>query len=144
MTLIANVRERDCLVSLNPLKFGRTRQVYVTGRRAILQRILYRWCTYRGSRRHAPDLGILTPLIDIGGYTFAPADLVGLRSQLEKQARAENFVSGASVPLSFSEAGVLLVQGSIDLIDDTGKVNLPLEMGISSARAELLKIGGQA
>ena len=141
MTLIADVRERDCLVSLNPLRFGRTRAVFVQGRRAILQRVLYRWCTYLGSRRHDPTLGTLLPLQDLGGYTFSPQDLAGLRQQLERQARAENFVSAASVPLTLSGAGVLLVTGSIDLTDDTGSVTLPLEMGITTARAELRKIG---
>lgn len=142
MSLIANVRERDCLVSLNPLRFGRTRGVFVTGRRAILQRILYRWCSYRGSRRHAPNLGILTPLLDLPGTTFTPTDLMGLQAQLEREARAEDFVASASVPLTLSDAGLLRVPGAITLIDDTGSVILPLEMGIAAARVELLRIGG--
>ncbi len=114
--LLSSVVDMDCIRSTNPLAFGLT-SAFVTGARAILQRILWRWCQLLGFAQYAPDLGVPTPLLDIDGATFSRADLVGLRATLTKQARAEDFVTDAVVSVALSAAGTLTVLGRITLTD---------------------------
>ena len=134
--LLANVVDMDCVRSTNPLAFGLT-SAFVTGARAILQRILARWCQLLGFVPHAPDLGLTTPLLDIAGATFSRADLAGLRGQLTKQARAEDFVTDAAVALSLTDAGLLSVVAIITLMDGG---NYPLEVQAIDAINQLGQI----
>jgi hypothetical protein len=137
MSLLADVRDMDCLLSLNPLRLGLGASV-VIGADAILRRVLYRWCSLLGTVRHAPDLGLSIPLLDIGGATFSPADLAGLRSQLEKQARDEDFVTAATVDARLDPDGALFVAGAIRLTDGR---TYPLALSTADARPVLLKLG---
>lgn len=114
--LLADVFDTDCVVSTNPLVFDDT-CAFVKGARAILQRILWRWCQLLGFVSYAPDLGIATPLLDIDGATFSREDLSGLKGQLTKQAMAEDFVTDAVVILTLSDAGRLSVSAIITLTD---------------------------
>lgn len=141
MSSIAEVRDIDCLKSLNPIRFDMGASSFVTGTDALLRRILYRWCALLGSVRHARDLGVPRPLLDLPGATFSPADLAGLRASLEKQARDEAFVSGASVTVTLADSGNLNVAAKIRFED--GRVE-PLELLAGPARAVLLKLGGGA
>ncbi len=113
---LADVLDMDCVVSENPLVFGLT-SAFVRGPRAILQRILWRWCQLVGFAQYAPDLGVPVPLLDIDGATFSRADLAGLRATLTKQARDEDFVTDASVAVSLSDAGALTVRAAITMTD---------------------------
>lgn len=115
--LLSSVVDMNCIVSTNPLAFGLT-SAFVQGPRAILQRILWRWCQLVGFAQYAPDLGVPVPLLDIDGATFSRADLAGLRSTLTKQARAEDFVTDASVSVSLTDAGALTVRAVITLTDE--------------------------
>lgn len=122
--LLANVVDMDCIRSTNPLAFGLT-SAFATGPAAILRRILWRWCQLLGFVTYAPDLGLPTPLLDIDGATFSRADLAGLRGQLAKQARAEDFVTDASISVSLSDAGALRIVAVISMTDGG---NYPLEV----------------
>lgn len=122
--LLKDVLDMDIIVSTNPLEFDLT-AAFVTGPRAILQRILRRWCQLLGFVSYAPDLGIPTPLLDIEGATFSRQDLAGLRAQLTKQAKAEDFVTQAVVTVAVDDAGLLSVSGVITMTDGG---NYPLEV----------------
>lgn len=122
--LLKDVLDMDTIVSTDPLTFDLT-CAFVTGARAILQRILWRWCQLLGFVSYAPDLGIPTPLLDIEGATFSRQDLAGLRAQLTKQAKAEDFVTQAAVLVSVDEQGLLTVTAIITMTDGG---NYPLEV----------------
>lgn len=113
---LQDVLDMDCIVSTNPLTFDLT-AAFVGGARAILQRIVWRWCQLLGFVTYAPELGIPTPLLDIDGATFSRQDLAGLRAQLTKQAKAEDFVTQAVVLVSVDAAGLLTVNAVITLTD---------------------------
>lgn len=114
--LLAAVVDMDCVKTTNPLAFGLT-SAFVTGPRAILQRILWRWCQPLGFVPYDEGLGIPTPLLDIDGATFSRTDLAGLRAQLTKQAKEEAFVTNAVVSVRLSDAGDLTVSAAITLTD---------------------------
>lgn len=121
---LENVVDMDCIVSTNPLTFDLT-SAFVQGPRAILHRIVARWNQLLGFVSYAPDMGIPTPLIDIDGATFSRADLAGLRAQLTKQAKEEDFVTQAAVVTTLSEQGLLTVNAVITMTDGG---NYPLEV----------------
>ncbi len=121
---LEDVLDMDSIVSTNPLTFDLT-AAFVGGARAILQRIVWRWNQLLGFVTYAPDLGIPTPLIDIDGATFSRQDLAGLRAQLTKQAKAEDFVTQASVTVTLDAAGLLTVRAIITMTDAG---NYPLEV----------------
>jgi hypothetical protein len=139
MSALAEVRDIDCVVSQAPLRFDLTARE-VTGAAAVLRRILYRWCSRKGSVRHAPGLGLVTPLLDLDGATLSPPQLDGLRAALIREALDEDFVERADVTLSLL-AGALLVSAAIALVDGR---TYPLEVLASAASAALLAIGGSA
>ncbi len=56
MSLIADVCDMDMVQSFNPLVLD-LGTAYVRGSQAILRRVLYLWCTFLGTLRHAPGLG---------------------------------------------------------------------------------------
>lgn len=132
---LADVLDMNCIVSTNPLTFDLT-AAFVSGARAILQRIVWRWCQLLGFVTYAPELGIPTPLLDIDGATFSRQDLAGLRAQLTKQAKAEDFVTQAAVLVAVDDAGLLTITAVITLTDGG---NYPLEV---TAIGAINQLGG--
>lgn len=139
MSSLADVRDIDCVASLAPLMFDLSARE-VTGVAAVLRRILYRWCSRRGAIRHAPGIGMETPLTDLEAAALSDQDLEGYRAALEREAMEEDFVSDAQVALTLV-GGRLFVSGRITLVDGR---TYPLEVLASEANAALLAIGGNA
>lgn len=138
MALIADVVDQNMLVSEAPLAFD-LGSTLVRGPRAILLRVLYLWCTLLGTLRHAPGLGLLTPLLDLDGSTFSPQQLQGLQSALEAQALEVDFVAGCAVSFApLGASGTLIVSALIALTDNKAYA---LEVSVSAARLVLLTIG---
>ena len=137
MALIADVVDQNMLVSEAPLVFDLGSNL-VRGPRAILLRVLYLWCTLLGTLRHAPGLGMSTPIPDLPGSTFSPQQLQGLQSALEALALEVDFVAGCSVSLTLSAGGTLLVSSTVTLTDNKAYA---LEVSASAARLVLLNIG---
>lgn len=138
MALISDVVDQNMLVSEAPLTFDLGSNL-VRGARAILFRVLYLWCTLLGTLRHAPGLGMSTPLLDLDGSTFSPQQLQGLQSALESQALEVDFVAGCTVTLSpVGTSGTLIVAATVTLTDNKAYA---LEVSISAARLVLLNIG---
>ena len=137
MSALALVRDLDCIASFAPLAFDLSARE-VTGAAAVLRRVLTRWCTRKGALRHAPGVGIDTPLLDLDGCTFDAVELDGLRAALEREAEDEDFVAAARVPLSIRIDGALVVPGAITLVDGR---TYPLEVLASSAQLALLALG---
>jgi hypothetical protein len=140
MSSLAAVRDPDCIASFVPLRFDYSNRT-VTGPDAVLRRVLYRWCSLRGTVRHAEDLGLITPLFDIEGATFSLAGLDGLKAALVREALAVDFVIGAGVTLTLTGSGKLVVSAAITLVDGR---TYPLEVVASAASAALLALGGSA
>ncbi len=133
MSFVAYVLDMEHIASFNPLVFDLT-STFVAGVQAVMRRVLYRWCTLQGSVPDDPEYGVPIPLLDAAGVTLSPADLRGFRATLEKQARAEDFVTGAQVSATLTEAGLLTVRGAITLTDG---LTYSLEVGPAGAINEL-------
>ena len=136
MLLLAQVQDTDCIVSLRPLVLGRRPGAYVTGARAVLQRVLYRWlCPAVPWRDYDPTWGC--GLLSLLGATLSPRQLLGLRQQLEGQAKLGDFVADAKAPLSLVDTALSVV-GSIKLVDGR---SYPLEVLLSAAGPALDALG---
>jgi len=139
VSLLQDVVDIDNVASFNPLVFdyGTT---LVRGADAILRRVLYLWNTLLGTLRHAPGLGMTTPLLDIEGATFSPQDLSGLRATMIAQAKEVAFVDDGKVSVVLLAGGSLMISSSITLTDNKAYA---LELSISAARPVLLRLGSQ-
>jgi len=138
MALISDVVDQNMLVSEAPLVFD-LGSTLVRGPRAILLRVLYLWCTLLGTLRHAPGLGMTTPIPDLPGSTFSPQQLQGLQSALEAQALEVDFVAGCSVAISpVGASGTAIIAATVTLTDNKAYA---LEVSVSAARLVLLNLG---
>lgn len=140
MSILADVRDVDCIVSFTPLAFDLTTRE-VRGAAAVLRRVLYRWCTRKRALRYDAGVGLVRPLLDLDGASFDQAGLDGLRAALEREAADEDFVASARVPVRLVGSGALLVPGEIALVDGH---TYPLEVFASQAQVALRGIGGTA
>lgn len=138
MSDLAAVRDLDCVKSFAPLVFDLS-ATEITGASAVLRRVLYRWCTPKGSLRYALDVGPVRALLDLDGATFSPSQLEGLRTSLYREAMEEDFVDSVSVALSLNDAGLLTVAAKVRLVDGR---DYPLEVSASASGAALLALGG--
>lgn len=140
MSNLADVRDLDCVKSFSPLVLDMSARE-VTGADAVLRRILYRWCSAKGSIRHAPGVGLDVPLTDLDAATWSTTELDGYNAALVREAMDEDFVNTAVVTLALDAFGVFTVRGSITLVD--GKT-YQLEVAASAAGAALKTIGGSS
>jgi hypothetical protein len=138
MSNLADVRDLDSVKSFSPLVLGMSARE-VSGAAAVLRRILYRWCSRKGSLRHAPSVGLDAPLTDLDAATWSTDERDGYGEALVREAKDEDFVDDATVTLRLDDAGTLTVRGSIRLID--GKT-YALEVDAGAAGAALKTIGG--
>lgn len=139
MTLaLADVRDLDCVLAWAPLQLGLSARE-VSGAPAVLRRVLYRWCTTRGLLPWDVSVGLGTALQDMPGVVLSPADLLGLRQALRREAMQEDFVYDAQVTVTLDVAGALRIRAAITLVD--GKT-YPLEVSVSEAGAALVALGG--
>ena len=132
------VKDIDCIVSMSPLRLDHTSRK-VTGAAALLRRALYRWFTLKGTRRHAPGIGLVIPLLSCEGQTFDKAGLSGLKVALLREATDVDFVAAANVSLTLTPAGRLLVEAEITLVDGR---TYPLEVSVGAASAAIIALGG--
>lgn len=137
MSALADVRHLDAVISFNPLRFGLT-AVEVTGAAAVLRGILYRWCSPPGSIRHAPSLGLVKPLTQLQGSTFAPEQLDALGDALEREALDEDFVNDCTVTVELAAGGALIVRARVTLVDGR---TYPLAVSAAGASSALISIG---
>lgn len=138
MALIADVVDQNMLVSEAPLVFDLGSNL-VRGPRAILLRVLQLWYNLLGTLRHAPGLGMTTPIPDLPGSTFSPQQLQGLQSAFEAQALEVDFVAGCTVAFSpIGNNGTIVMGAEVTLTDNKAYA---LEVSISAARLVLLNIG---
>lgn len=136
MALIEQVCDLNNVASLNPLTFdfGTT---LVRGWRAIIYRVLYLWCTYIGTLRHAPGLGMTVPLPDLPGATYSERDLAGLRSSLVSQAKEVEFVDDCDIVITPVSGGAVRISATITLTDNKA---YQLEVSVAGARVALLAL----
>ncbi len=134
------VKDLDCVSSFSPLTFDLSARE-VTGADAVLRRILYRWCTRRGTLAWGTGVGVNRPVHDLGGTVFSSRDLLGLQQALAREARDEDFVISATVAASVDDDGVLSIAGAITLVDG---LTYSLEVSVSEAAAALEALGGTA
>lgn len=140
MSNLNDVRDLDSVKSFSPLVLGMSARE-VTGAAAVLRRILYRWCSAKGSIRHAPSVGVDVPLTDLDATTWSTDELDGYSAALVREAKDEDFVDDATAPLALDEFGTLTVRGLITLVD--GKEYL-LEVAAGAAGAALKTIGASS
>lgn len=132
-SLVADVLDMERVISFNPLTFDLT-SAFVAGWQAIARRILYRWCTRVGSDLSDPNYGVTIPLTSLRGVTLAPQDIRGIKADLARQALQEDFVTGAVINATLSEAGLLSVTARITLTDG---LTYTLEVGPAGAINQL-------
>jgi len=132
-SLVADVLDMERVLTFNPLTFDMT-SAFVAGYQAVLRRILYRWCTRVGSDLSDPNYGVTIPLTSMRGVTLAPQDLRGIKADLARQALQEDFVTGAVINATLSEAGLLSISARITLTDG---LTYALEVGPAGAINQL-------
>ena len=137
MSALADVKDIDCVATFVPLTFDSSGRE-VSGALAVLRRVLYRWCTRRGTNKWAPDVGLEVPLLELEAATLAPDDVVFYQGSLEREAEDEDFVVSATAVLALDSSGRATISAGITLVDGN---TYSLAVAVSGADAALLTLG---
>ena len=102
---LAQVCDLDCVTTAKPLVLDLApTERYVTGQRAVTQRIVVGWVTD-------------ADLLDLEGRSWAPIDLAIYQTLLAGIAEDEDYVRSADVTVSVVDGGTLTISCSIVFID---------------------------